>query len=72
MDFFRQVLLPEFFHLHFCCIYVLCFNAASPSLDISECSKKHFYEPYPVKQRKGKLKIDMQYLLIFQCTKNKI
>lgn len=71
-DFFRQVSLPEFFHLHFCCIYVLCFNALSPSLDISKWSKRHFYELYPVKQRKDKLKICMKYLLIFWCTKNKI
>lgn len=53
-DVFRQHLFPEFFHLHFCCVYVLCLNASSPALDISKWNKRYFYEPYPVKQIKVK------------------
>lgn len=53
-DVFRQHLFPEFFHLHFCCVYVLCFNASSPTLDISKWSKRYFYETYAVKQIKVK------------------
>lgn len=50
---------------------MLCFNVASSTFDISKWCKRHFYEPFPVKQRKHMLKIYMQYLLIFFCTKNK-
>lgn len=50
---FRQHLFPEFFHLHFCSVYVLCLNASSPALDISK-GKRDFYEPYPGKQIKVK------------------